>query len=267
MVPHSGARKRTRRTGRASGSCPLLFPQRQGGAFTLVEILAAIAIMGCLAAILFPALATARQKAHQGDCVSNLRQIGMALALYSQDNDGHYPPPVPRTDIATLGSWLTELSAYLGGRNPRPDGDRMYSPLFCKTAFRSGYFAGREGGDADASGYAINHHLSRSIQVRGGVVYEGKGDVEVSDAAGFIMVAEARCGIISVQRPDINRHDMLVFDESHEEEILSQPLGALRHAKGSNYLCADGHVTWRTPGGVHYRLLGPNTRELPSFEP
>ncbi len=60
-------------------------------AFTLIELLVVIAIIALLAAILFPVFARAREKARETTCVSNLRQIGMAVRMYVSDADETFP--------------------------------------------------------------------------------------------------------------------------------------------------------------------------------
>jgi len=63
--------------------------QRKG--FTLIELLVVIAIIAILAAILFPVFAKVREKARQTACVSNLKQLGLGIMQYVQDNDENYP--------------------------------------------------------------------------------------------------------------------------------------------------------------------------------
>ncbi len=74
-------------------------------AFTLIELLVVIAIISILAAILFPAFATARGKAREAVCKSNLRQIGHAVRMYMDDNDGMYPYAIDPADYWTPQIW------------------------------------------------------------------------------------------------------------------------------------------------------------------
>jgi len=90
-----------------------------GGAFTLIELLVVIGIIALLAALLLPALARAKEQGKASACLSNLRQMGVSLQLYVQDNANKLPfmedksltttNPYPSPDMV--------LSNYLGNMN------------------------------------------------------------------------------------------------------------------------------------------------------
>jgi prepilin-type processing-associated H-X9-DG protein/prepilin-type N-terminal cleavage/methylation domain-containing protein len=89
--------------------------------FTLIELLVVIAIIAMLVALLFPVLRTAKDSANGVACMSNLKQLGLAFALYGEDK-GRYP--FSGTTIAGVNTeWPTFLNPYVGKTNNIDAGD------------------------------------------------------------------------------------------------------------------------------------------------
>src|SRR5690349_5665606 len=89
--------------------------RRNRGGFTLIELLVVIAIIAILAAILFPVFAQAREKARQASSGSNVRQLGLAIRMYIQDNDERFPfggwQPAP--PLGATNDWQNSVAPYI----------------------------------------------------------------------------------------------------------------------------------------------------------
>ncbi|HSV75373.1 MAG TPA: prepilin-type N-terminal cleavage/methylation domain-containing protein [Chthonomonadales bacterium] len=97
-------------------------------AFTLIELLVVIAIIAILAAILFPVFARAREQARAVSCLSNLKQIGTGMIMYTQDYDEMLCPPFVGATGPMAMTWDRLVQPYLRNRQVIGCPSDMWSP-------------------------------------------------------------------------------------------------------------------------------------------
>lgn len=200
--------------------------QRMRRAYTLIELLVALAIVSALAAILAPAFIMAKEKAQATMCLSNLRQVGTAMFLYVQDYDGVYPhDPRPRFapgyEVDRLGRVYGFDSTDDTNRfDARPVKDMLMPYVnnekvwYCPSLYLKTLPQSRPGTNYQVNPYLVVNNIPDPDQPHGGPVRES--DIERPSAVAVF------------------------FDFSLAGKRL--------HRDGRNAVAADGHVKWQRNG-------------------
>ncbi len=212
--------------------------RRQKG-FTLIELLVVIAIIAILAAILFPVFAKAREKARQATCLSNEKQMGLAIMQYVQDYDETYPftimigpgyTPIYASYMDTLMPYMKSKEVWACPSMPKP----AYTPFTIDPA--PGY-----------SPLFPNHYMSNWNMLP---AYSSASTAvslaSVKVPAGTVMMFEmygsdnASSWMIGIDYNNYNYVTRVRRDRTWPDGTPS----SLVHSDGLNLIFGDGHVKW-----------------------
>lgn len=223
--------------------------------FTLIELLVVVAIIALLAAILFPVFSRARESARRSSCQSNLKQIGLVIAQYSQDYDETLPLPVSGAPAP--------ISQYFWPRLVQPYA-KSKQIFFCPSHKNSASSADDiDIGNGGRVAYGLNVSFSGYQGVYNLNQVRGMKLSQVTSPAEFGMLFENNLNVIPGQCEGYAAStadfggDGYAFVFFKKSVSSNPPLYAVynavnnyatpdgRHLGGLNVLYADGHVKWK----------------------
>ncbi len=195
--------------------------------FTLIEMLIVLAVIGLLAALLFPVFQSVRQAAHVTACASNLRQINLAINLYAADNNDFYPRAgIPGVEC----TWLDRIAPYVKAEGvfDCPSFEKSGVPRdtrSCPPRAKDAEPINTE--DSYFGSYDMNS-LPRRFRAR-----------RFSHPTSTILLLDGDGGFVS---PGTDYEDG-TGPTLTTKAVLRNGVN-IRHNDGSNVLWADGHVKW-----------------------